>query len=61
MITIPEALKNIGRGVVYTPAHGDREVGLVVGASSSYIFVEYGIGSVKATHPEDLEWLSLTY
>lgn len=48
---------NAGRGVVYVPEHGPREDGTLVRVSGGYVMVNYQ-GQVKATRPDDLEWLT---
>jgi hypothetical protein len=57
VIDLAEAAENPGRGVVYSPAHGPREDGQIVRVSGDYVMVSYA-GTVKATRPNDLEWLS---
>lgn len=48
---------NVGRGVVYVPAHGLREDGTLVRVSGDLVMVDYR-GQVKATRADDLEWLT---
>lgn len=57
MITPKEARSNVGRAVVYKPAHGSPERGVITGSSARFVFVEYapGRGGV-ATSPDDLEY-----
>ena len=46
----------VGDGVVYAPAHGVREDGVVTGVDDRYVFVRYaGDEHSKATRPELLE------
>lgn len=58
-MTLDEARRNIGRGVVYRPAHGPAEDGVITRVNDRYVFVRYGAdrGS-KATDPWALEFLS---
>lgn len=52
---------DIGRGVVYCPAHGSREDGIItsLNESADYVFVLYrGDSGSKLTCCRDLEWLS---
>lgn len=58
-MTLDEARENIGRSVVYCPAHGSFEDGLIKSVNDRYVMVDYQ-GNVKATAPEDL-WLKTTY
>ena len=49
---------DVGRAVVYTPRHGEREDGVITGWSDLFVFVRYGVQTVaKATHPMDLAFL----
>lgn len=58
-MTLEDAREHIGDGVVYTPAHGAREDGVITGVSSVYVFVHYaGDRGSKATYPEDLTLLA---
>lgn len=58
-MTLDEARDHIGEGVVYTPAEGDPEDGVIVGASSTTVFVRYkGDLAAKGTNPADLTLLS---
>ena len=48
--------RDIGRFVVYTPAHDPQgEVGTIMSINQSFVFVSYA-GNVKATRREDLRW-----
>lgn len=49
--------ENVGRAVVYVPGHGPREDGVLVRVSGALVMVDYR-GQVKATRPDDLEWLT---
>jgi hypothetical protein len=60
-VTLDEARDHIGRGVVYTPAAGDPEDGVITGVSSTTVFVRYaGDHAAKGTDPADLTLLSTT-
>lgn len=48
-------MDDIGRGVIYVPAHGTRESGRIKSFNDRFIFVDYGY-NVKGTYPRDLEW-----
>lgn len=49
---------DFGRGVVYKPAHGPREDGVITAWNDHFIFVRYrGHEGSNATRAEDLEWL----
>ena len=57
-MTLDEARSHIGDGVVYTPAHGGREDGVITGVSSRVVFVRYaGDPAAKGTNPADLTLL----
>jgi hypothetical protein len=47
-----------GRLVIYHPAHGEREAGVITSWNDGHVFVRYGaLGSTsKATAREQLEW-----
>lgn len=54
-MTLDEVRDNVGSGVIFTPAHGDREDGVITGASSRFAFVRYrGDQHAKATDPANL-------
>lgn len=58
-MTIDEAKRNIGAGVVYSPEHGQREDGVITSVSDRLVFVRYrGDSGSKATHPGDLKLLA---
>lgn len=57
MITLQEAMQNIGRKVVYTPYRGDIEEGVITGTSSVWVFVRFGDAKhSKATAGAALEF-----
>ena len=41
-MTIEEAHAHIGDGVVYAPAHGEREEGTITRVNDRFVFVRYG-------------------
>ena len=41
-MTIEEAHAHIGDGVVYAPAHGEREEGTITSVNDRFVFVRYG-------------------
>ena len=48
----------IGKGVVYIPAHGKREDGMILSWNDKVIFVLFrGDAAPKAVRPENLDWL----
>ena len=53
---------DIGRGVVYTPAHGPAEDGVITSINDSFVFVRYKkqhpSAPGQATSREDLRWLA---
>ena len=52
-------LKNsdVGRNVIYTAHHGEREEGVISSWNDHYVFVRYGRGSTAAaTDPDQLEF-----
>ncbi len=52
----PEA-DDVGRRVVYRPAHGAVESGVITSFNESFVFVRYGNDTRgQATRREDLEW-----
>lgn len=58
-MTLDEARRNIGSGVVYCPNHGPREDGVITGVSTQYVFVRYtGDNHSKSTDAGDLVLLS---
>jgi hypothetical protein len=63
-MTLEEARRHIGSGVVYKPRPGtydSAEDGEIVRVSDSYVFVLYvGDRSAKATRPEDLTLLTVS-
>lgn len=57
-MTLDEAQRNIGAGVVYRPHPGHAEDGDIVSVNDSVVFVRYvGDRTAKATYPEDIELL----
>jgi hypothetical protein len=49
-MNLAEAREHIGAWVVYTPAHGPREDGKILGVTGSYVYVLYwGDLGAKAT------------
>lgn len=58
-MTLEEARRNIGAGVVYRPNPSvPVEDGEIVSVNDAYVFVRYtGDRSAKATHPSMLELL----
>lgn len=49
---------DVGRAVVYRPAVGAAEDGVIVSWNERYVFVRYGVqNSSKATDPRDLTFL----
>jgi hypothetical protein len=58
-MTLDDARAHVGDGVVYRPAHGAREQGVITSVNDAYVFVRYGAdqGS-KATRPADLQLLA---
>jgi hypothetical protein len=58
-MTLDEARAHIGDGVVYTPAGGDREDGVITGVSRTSVFVRFtGDQFGKGTDPADLTLLA---
>lgn len=58
-MTLDEAGKHIGEGVVYTAPHGAREDGVITGVSSQVVFVRYtGDQTAKGTYAADLTLLA---
>jgi hypothetical protein len=58
-MTLDEARKHVGAGVVYAPSSGKREDGVITSVNASYVFVRYaGDNGSKATNPADLTLLS---
>jgi len=54
-MTIEEAEAHIGDGVVYAPAYGEREDGVITSVTRTHVFVMYaGDLHSKATSPGDL-------
>lgn len=58
MMTLEEARNNIGAGVAYTTDNSPPKYGTIVRVTHLWVLVQYGEGSVKATHPRDLTLLS---
>jgi hypothetical protein len=59
IMTLDEARNHIDDGVVYKPAGGKPETGVITAVSSVYVFVQYaGERGTKATYPEDLTLLA---
>jgi hypothetical protein len=57
-VTLDEALGHVDHGVVYAPAHGKREDGVITSVGTRYVYVRYaGDAHSKATEPGDLELL----
>lgn len=51
--------EDIGRGVVYTPSHGESESGVITSFNEYYVFVRYGSNRhSQATNPKQLEYES---
>lgn len=49
---------DVGRGVVYTPAVGPREDGVISSWSDEWVFVRYGKNrTASATDPRELDFL----
>lgn len=60
-MTLGEAREHIDEGVVYTPAGGPAEDGVITGVSNRAVFVRYkGDLHAKATNPADLKLLGGT-
>lgn len=60
MMTVDEARRHIGHGVVYCNAYGEREDGVITSVGETLVFVRYvGDQSSKATNPRDLTLLGL--
>ena len=58
-MTIEEARAHIGDGVVYAPAYGDREDGVITSVSDRFAFVRYGSRQTSAaTDPAALSLLN---
>jgi hypothetical protein len=58
-VTLDEARDHIGCGVVYVPASGKREDGVITSVNAMYVHVRYaGDAGSKATYPEDLTLLA---
>lgn len=58
-MTTDEARRHIGDGVVYQPAHGPAEDGVITSVSDTRAFVLYrGNLAAKATDPADLTLLA---
>jgi hypothetical protein len=56
-MTIEEAMKNIGKSVVYQPKVGPIEAGVITSVNNKFIFVRYGSHKhSQATKPEDLKF-----
>ena len=54
-MTIEEARAHIGDGVVYTPAHGEPEDGVITSVNDRFVFVRYGSRQTSAaTEPDAL-------
>lgn len=59
-MTLEEARKHIGSGVVYDPGHGAREDGVITSVGTEYVFVRYaGDDHSKSTHPSQLSLLAV--
>lgn len=57
-MTLKEAAANVGARVVYTPAHGARETGVIKAVGSRFVHVAYGNETTaKATRAEDLQFI----
>lgn len=55
-MTLDECRAHVGAGVVYEPADGRREDGVITSVNSMYAFVRFGTDAhSKATHPGQLE------
>ena len=52
-MTIEEARAHIGDGVVYTPAHGEPEDGVITSVNDRFVFVRYG--SSRRARPPNRE------
>jgi len=49
--------EHVGRRVIYTANHGEREVGTISSWNENMVFVRYGLGpTAAATNPERLEF-----
>ena len=60
-MTIEEAIAHVGDGVVYAPAYGDREDGVITSVSDRFVFVRYGSRTTSAaTEPAALSLLETT-
>lgn len=60
-MTLDEARDHIGSGVLYRPAWGPTEDGVITGVSERMVFVRYASqhpgAAGQATYPGDLELL----
>lgn len=57
-MTLDEARRFIGAGVVYKPHHGPPEDGIITGVNDYFVFVRYkGDNGAKATYAKDLTLL----
>ena len=46
-----------GRGVIYVPAHGNYQRGIISSWNEQHIFVRYTTGcTAAATNPDQLHW-----
>lgn len=46
---------DVGRQVIYTAHHGERQAGVISSWNKDWVFVRYGMGSTSAaTDPEQL-------
>jgi hypothetical protein len=60
-MTLDEARSCLERGepdVLYRPAHGEPELGVITSVSDAWVFVRYGTQASVATDPADLEALT---
>ncbi len=58
-MTLNEARRHVGHGVVYRTAHGPTEQGVITSVNDAYVFVRYGTDAgSQATRPEQLELLA---
>jgi hypothetical protein len=56
-MTLDEAARNIGRGVVYRSGTDRAEDGTITGVSGLVFVLYAGDTTPKATYPQDLEFL----
>jgi hypothetical protein len=58
-VTLDEARRNVGHGVVYRAPHGSTEQGVITSVNDTYVFVRFGTDTgSQATRPEQLKLLA---